>query len=162
MESIDYLSKLIPIISTYSLQDFKVEKQNEEYEGALFSIGNRTFRSRKGKRTPKKQGYFVVFWEKDQENKNKAYDFSTAPDKLIVTILEDEHAGQFIFPKAILAERAILSTEKNKGKMALRVYPSWSTPLNKTAAATQNWQLPFFADLTNICEVELLKKLYFG
>ncbi|MDA9472355.1 MepB family protein [Enterococcus sp. 5H] len=162
MESIDYISKLIYQISQSSLENVILEEQNKDYEGAFFTIGKHSFRSRKGKRTPKKQGYFVVFWEKDTLNNNKAYDFVRAPDKLIITIFDEDKRGQFIFPKELLAEKNILSTENKQGKMALRVYPDWVTSLNKTASMTQKWQLPYFLNLSETYDSQLLKQLYFN
>ncbi|MBO0472420.1 MepB family protein [Enterococcus ureasiticus] len=161
MESMDYLSRIFQEISDHPLEDFKVEEQNKEYEGTTFVLGKQSFRSRKAKVTPKKLGYFVVFWEKDDENKNKPYDFDSAPDKLIITIIDQEKLGQFIFPKEILAEKKILNNGKNQGKMAMRVYPNWVTGLNKTAVVTQKWQSSYFIDLTKKPDLNRLKKLYF-
>ena len=161
MESMNYLTRIFQEISDYPLEDFKVEEQNKEYEGATFIFLNQSFRSRKAKVTPKKLGYFVVFWEKDEANKNKPYDADSAPDKLIITIFDQEKIGQFIFPKEILVEKKILNNGGNKGKMALRVYPDWLTGLNETARATQEWQMAFFIDLTKKHELNQLKKLYF-
>ncbi|MGX7244167.1 MepB family protein [Enterococcus quebecensis] len=162
MKSMDYLASIIQKISDWPLTDIKLEEQNKEYEATTFSLANRSFRSRRGKKTTKKLGYFVVFWEKDAELKNKPYDFYSAPDKLIVTIFDENKIGQFIFPKKLLAEKNILNYGKNKGKMALRVYPDWVTGLNKIASTTQKWQSPFFIDLTNNWDLQLLKKLYFS
>lgn len=161
MESIDYISELIHQISQSSLANLMLEEQNKEYEGTVFTIDHHSFRSRRGKQTPKKQGYFVVFWEKDMLDKNKAYDFVNAPDKLIITIFDGDKKGQFIFPKELLAEKNILSTESKQGKMALIVYPDWVTPFNQTALATQKWQLPYFMNLSETFDGQLLKQLYF-
>ncbi|ALS03365.1 MepB protein [Enterococcus silesiacus] len=162
MESLDYLLKILAEISQLSLEKLQVEEQNKEYEGVIFSVGKQTFRSRKAKQTPKKAGYFVVFWEKDDQNKNQPYDAITAPDKLVITVFDQEKKGQFIFPKEILIEKGILSHGKITGKMALRVYPDWIDELNPTAAATQRWQVPFFIDLTAKRDVEKLNELYFA
>lgn len=161
MESMDYLSRLFRKISDYPLEDYKVEEQNKEYEGTTFVLANQSFRSRKAKVTPKKLGYFVAFWEKNEKNKNQPYAINSAPDRLIITIIDQDKRGQFIFPKEILAEKKILTNGKNKGKMALRVYPDWLTGLNNTAAMTQEWQRLFFIDLTKRQDVRRLKKLYF-
>ena len=48
----------------------------------------------------------------------------------------------------MLVEKGIISSEKHKGKMAIRVYPSWEKNLNKTALNTQKWQIPYFLDFT--------------
>ncbi|MBO0439242.1 MepB family protein [Candidatus Enterococcus ikei] len=162
MESIKFISELLPEFSNESLKNMKLESQNSDYEGATFSLSNQSFRSRKAKITPKKLGYFVVFWEKDEANKNKPYDLVSAPDKLIITIFDQEKVGQFIFPKAILAKNNILISETSLGKMALRVYPDWVTGLNKNASTTQKWQRPYFINLTENRDSRLLKKLYFN
>ncbi|MEG0256504.1 MAG: MepB family protein [Vagococcus sp.] len=44
--------------------------------------------------------------------------------------------------------KKILRTSEQKGKMALRVYPTWLTDLNPTATKTQKWQAPFFFDMS--------------
>lgn len=149
-------------MSSYSLTDLNLEEQNKEYEGATFVLGDQSFRSRKAKQTPKKFGYFVAFWEKDNENRNKPYDLDLAPDKLIITIFDGDKTGQFIFSKEILAEKNILNNGNNKGKMALRLYPDWVTGLNKTAIETQRWQSPYFIDLSKDWDLKRLKQLYFN
>ncbi|RCW39871.1 MepB family protein, partial [Paenibacillus prosopidis] len=53
------------------------------------------------------------------------------------------------FPKDILLKHNILKTDTSKGKMAIRVYPSWDTLTSKQAIATQDWQLPYFINLNN-------------
>lgn len=161
MESLDYLKETLGKVSHFPLENIQVEEQNKAYEGVTFSIGKQTFRSRKAKITPKKLGYFVVFWEKDDQNKNQPYDVLTAPEKLVITVFDQEKIGQFIFPKEILLKKRILSHGEINGKMALRVYPTWIEGLNKVATATQKWQSPFFIDLTDECDAEKLKMLYF-
>ncbi|EOI05094.1 hypothetical protein UAY_00568 [Enterococcus moraviensis ATCC BAA-383] len=162
MESLDYLKKNIGKFTTATLENLFIEEQNREYEGVTFSIGKQTFRSRKAKITPKKAGYFVVFWEKDVENNNQPYEAATAPDKLVITVFDQEKIGQFIFPKEILIKKRILSQGEIKGKMAMRVYPNWVEELNKTAAATQKWQREFFVDLTDRFDSKRLDALYFA
>uniref|UniRef100_UPI003F57AB48 MepB family protein n=1 Tax=Terribacillus aidingensis TaxID=586416 RepID=UPI003F57AB48 len=137
------------------------EDHNKDYEGLLIEIENKTYRSRLAKATPKKRGYFVVFWEKDENNKNQPYSFSESPDKVIISIIDNDLRGQFIFPKSKLLEKGILSNETIKGKMAIRVYPSWERDLNNTAAQTQKWQQNFFIDLSNNLDQERLEDLYF-
>ena len=139
----------------------KQEVQNSEYEGLLLIINKHVYRSRLAKLTPKKKGYFVAFWEKDTKGINQAYSYENSPEKLIVSVIDNERRGQFIFPKKVLFKYGILKSSNQKGKMALRVYPSWVTELNTYAAKTQTWQVEYFIDLSNDFEVEKLKKLYF-
>jgi len=55
--------------------DLIKEKWNEDYESILIKTkyDQKYKRCRLAKKTPKKEGYFTVFWKKDQENKNIPY-----------------------------------------------------------------------------------------
>ncbi|WP_407920848.1 MepB family protein [Alkalihalobacillus alcalophilus] len=139
----------------------KREVQNSEYEGLFLIINQQVYRSRLAKLTPKKKGYFVAFWEKDINGINQAYSYENSPEKLIVSVIDNDKQGQFIFPKKALLKYGILKSSKQKGKMALRVYPSWVTELNTNATRAQAWQVEYFIDLSNKFEIEKLKKLYF-
>lgn len=138
------------------------DNYNSEYEGFCFQAKGLSFRSRRAKKTPKKCGYFVAFWEKDNNNKNTPYSFETFPDKLVISIIDGALSGQFIIPKKVLREKKILKDEEITGKMALRFYPSWETSLNKTAQATQKWQCDYFIDTTDNFQNETLEQLYFS
>lgn len=120
------------------------ERYNEEYEGCYFDLNGKKIRSRLAKKTPTKTGYFVAFWEKDANDVNQPFDENDPHDYLLINIIDGNKQGQFVFPKEILIKQGILKSEKFKGKMAMRVYPSWETELNKTAVRTQKWQVPFF------------------
>lgn len=137
------------------------EEQNADYEGAILQMSNCVYRTRLAKLTPKKKGYFVAFWEKDLDGNNQAYSFEETPEKLIVSVIEEKKCGQFIFPKNVLLTYGILKSDKQKGKMAMRVYPSWVSDLNETAKKTQAWQIVYFIDLSNGFDVEKVKELYF-
>ncbi|WP_061604057.1 MepB family protein, partial [Streptococcus gordonii] len=101
-------------------------------------------RCRLAKKTPKKEGYFTVFWKKDQDNKNIPYTDKDLGYELAIVVIDDCHCGIFIIPKEVAISKKILSTKNCKGKMAMRFYPPWCTKLNKTAQATQKWQLDYF------------------
>ena len=133
--------------------DFIEEKYNEKYEGILINIKEEQGykRCRLAKRTPKKEGYFTVFWKKDQNNKNIPYTNEDLGNELIIVIIDNDNKGLFIIPKEVAIHKKILSTTNSKGKMSMRFYPPWCTNLNKTAQATQKWQLDFFQ------KIELVK-----
>ncbi len=109
---------------------------------------NNLSRSRLAKKTPKKEGYFVAFWEKNQQNQNEAFDATEAPEMLAIVIADQEKQGLFLLPKECLIQQKILKTHQQKGKMAARFYPSWCQNLNQTAKKTQKWQLTYFTDLS--------------
>lgn len=144
-----------------TLGNLQVEEQNAEYEGMNFTVDEQTFRSRLAKSTPKKKGYFVVFWEKDENNKNRPYRYEDCPEKVLVNIIDktQQKRGQFIFTKNILLKHGILQTKEQNGKMAIRVYPDWETELNATAARTQKWQHDYFIDLSDSTDVHFVQQL---
>ena len=59
---------LIPFLKG-TFDNYQEEHQNSEYESFSFSINQYSFRNRLAKKTPTKKGYFVVFWEKDNNTK---------------------------------------------------------------------------------------------
>lgn len=161
MKSIQLMEQLFCGKEGMLLENRQAEPQNLAYEGFTFSLNHRSFRHRRAKKTPKKQGYFVVFWEKDMQNKNQAYSVAESLEITIVTVIDQEKVGQFLFPRAILQQQGILRSEAQKGKMGIRVYPTWELDLNKNAQQIQKWQAPYFIDLSkNISEEELFS-LYF-
>lgn len=137
MNSLPILEKAVGAITLLS-----EEKQNAEYEGFLCQVNEsqQLIRSRLAKKTPKKEGYFVAFWEKNQQNQNEAFDATEAPEMLAIVIADQEKQGLFLLPKECLIQQ--------KGKMAARFYPSWCQNLNQTAKKTQKWQLTYFTDLS--------------
>lgn len=162
MKSINLIKELLNYLGKLSISKIKVEQQNAAYEGTYFELNGHQYRSRLAKMTPKKKGYFVVFWEKDDKNQNQPYEFADSPDKLIISVIDGHLQGQFIFPKSILLEKGILSGPNQTGKMATRVYPIWVKDLNPSAQKTQNWQVPYFIDLSSEVDCHILKTLYYS
>ncbi|WP_246484923.1 MepB family protein [Virgibacillus salarius] len=162
MKSIELIDSLLSCIGNYEITNVSEEKQNYNYEGVSFSVLDYNYRSRLAKLTPKKKGYFVVFWEKNTNNQNQAYSYYESPNKIIVTVIDNELKGQFIFPKSVLLKHGILSSEASKGKMAIRVYPAWENELNRSATKTQKWQINYFIDVSNGVDNERLTDLYFS
>lgn len=122
------------------------EEQNKEYGACTFLLNAQSIRFRSAKLTPKKIGHFVTFWDRDQEGKSQPYQLANATDLLIISARNKQHFGHFIFPKTVLIEKGILSTNRQQGKRGIRVYPAWDQPTSKQAIQTQAWQLPYFID----------------
>jgi len=76
-----------------------------------------------------------------------------------VNIRKDNRFGQFVFPKAVLIKKGIISTTTKEGKRAFRVYPSWDIPTSKQAERSQKWQLYYFYDAKTV-DLEKVKSLY--
>lgn len=160
--SIDFLNEITLFDYNLSLIKHEFEQWNQEYESFNFEFNGVEFKSRLAKKTPKKVGYFVAFWRKNENGKNRPFNFDESKDKLIINILDGHKKGQFIFPKELLVKKGIISSEKHKGKMAIRVYPSWEQNLNKTAVSTQKWQIPYFLDFSKDFDKKKIKELYLG
>ncbi|CCV63907.1 conserved hypothetical protein [Alteracholeplasma palmae J233] len=142
MKSINIIKLVFP--------DFEViqyDNQNDLYEGFVFVSNSFKYRSRLAKKTPKKEGYFVTFWEKI-DGINHPYNKEDTCDYFIILVIDEENKGYFKIPKKDLIEKGIVKSETQKGKMGMRVYPSWNLGLlNKEASKTQKWQLEYFYNL---------------
>lgn len=135
-----------------SIGNFEIlnyEEQNSEYEGMVIQLANnnKIVRSRLAKKTPKKDGYFVAFWEKDSQNVNRPFSELYSIEELAILINDEDKRGIFLIPKEVAVKNRILSNENQKGKMAMRFYPSWCKNLNSTAQKTQSWQLSYFIEI---------------
>ncbi len=92
---------------------------------------------------------------------NIPFIFKESPDKVIISIIDINLKGQFVFPKKVLHDKKILSSSTSKGKMAKRVYPTWINNLNYSAKKSQNWQSKYFVDLSKSVDKATIKELYF-
>ena len=145
-----YMNDLIYHPNDLKIHDIQEEKQNAEYGAGVFQLSSKTVRFRVAKVTPTKTGQFVAFWEKDVHDKNQPFSYDEAPDLLVVTTFRDKSGfGQFVFPKHILLKQNVLKSDSVKGKMGMRVYPRWDHPTSKEALKTQQWQLPYFIEISN-------------
>ncbi|GKV65129.1 MULTISPECIES: MepB family protein [unclassified Sporosarcina] len=148
--ALDYVNKMIYEPNNLLVNTVQEEKQNSKYGAGTFQLSSKTVRFRVANITPAKAGQFVAFWEKDENNKNQPFAHEDAPDLLVITVFAEENKfGQFIFSKELLVTQNILRSSSAKGKMAIRVYPSWDHPTSKQAIKTQQWQLPYFVDMSD-------------
>lgn len=136
---------------------------NPEYKNSLassFSINQFFIQHRVAKITPKKIGQFVSIWKRDFSGKTAAYSFDDKLDFLIISIKEKDQMGQFIFPKPVLLENGIIKSNTSKGKLGIRVYPSWNKALNKQAIHSQNWQLKHFYNVNDSAFSGFVKNIF--
>lgn len=126
------------------IQNLKTEDESADYGAAEFTIKNRSIKFRVGKITPTKIGQFVTFWKRIGEGPILPYEFTDFFDCLVVSVRAENHFGQFVFPKAVLCEKGIVSCNEKEGKRAMRIYPPWDKADNSQAKKTQAWQLQYF------------------
>ncbi|MCI9844099.1 MepB family protein [Flavobacterium pectinovorum] len=125
------------------------EAESAEYNAYRFEINKKTICYREAKITPTKTGQFVTLWKRNISGTIEPFDFSDLIDFVVISVRKENSFGQFIFPKAVLLEKGIFSTQTKEGKRATRVYPPWDITTSKQAQKTQNWQLDYFLDLSN-------------
>ncbi len=126
------------------LSSLQKEAESDEYSAYRFQINNKNICYREAKITPTKTGQFVTLWKRNQAGTIEPFDYSDDIDFVMVSVRKNENWGLFIFPKLVLLEKGIFSTEKKEGIRATRVYPSWDETTSKQAQKTQKWQLQYF------------------
>lgn len=142
------------------LENLKIEAESEDYGAAEFTLNNRFVKFRVGKITPTKVGQFVTFWKRIGEGPILPYEFTDTFDFLVVSVRAENHFGQFVFPKAVLSEKRIVSCNGKEGKRAMRIYPPWDKADNPQAKKTQAWQLQYFIEFSeNIFDFSRMRYL---
>lgn len=143
------------------LENLKIEDESEDYGAAEFTINHHSIKFRVGKITPTKVGQFVTFWKRLGKGPILPYEFTDSFDFLVVSVRAENHFGQFVFPKAVLCEKGIVSFNGREGKRAIRIYPPWDKADNSQAKKTQAWQLQYFIKFSeNIFEFSHMRCLF--
>lgn len=122
--------------------------ESQEYGACTFELNHDLIHFRIAKITPTKEGLFVTFWKRLEKGPIMPYSDEDPFDFLVVSVRKENRLGQFVFPKAILKEKGILSQQGKGGKRALRVYPPWDKNLNAQAKKTQAWQQQYFIEIS--------------
>lgn len=124
-----------------------VEATNADYGAVTCEVAGRTVRIRSARLTPKKVGLFVAHWRRADGGSTEPFDAAGSADLVIVTVVEGDLAGAFLFTRRALVAHGILASLSSAGKRGFRVYPPWSAAPNPQAARTQRWQGDFFVAL---------------
>ncbi|MBC7390620.1 MAG: MepB family protein [Opitutaceae bacterium] len=144
------------------LTDFNINEESKEYEACSFKLNNKIVQYRTSKITPTKTGQFVSIWKRNKEGITAPFHISDELDFIIITSKDGENLGQFLFPKSVLVEKEIISTNTKEGKRGIRVYPPWDVVTNNQAKKTQAWQIKYFIDLKDDLDkkIALLTQLF--
>lgn len=137
------------------------ENESSEYGACHFKLNGSEIKFRVSKITPAKTGQFVTIWQRDEQGLTQPFNETDDLDFLVISSRGNEGFGQFIFPKAVLVNKGIISGNDKEGKRGIRVYPPWDKPTNKQAEKTQSWQTKYFfhIDNNNSANVDTAKKL---
>jgi len=133
------------------------ESESKEYGACSFAMNNRRIKFRVGKITPTKVGQFVTLWKRVGMGPISPYDVEDPIDLFVISVRNRQHFGQFVFPKAILREKGIVSQGGKGGKRAMRLYPPWDITDNRQAEKTQAWQTGYFFEISPDTCVDIVK-----
>jgi hypothetical protein len=145
----------------FEFSNLVIDSESEEYQACSFKLNSIEFIHRFSKITPTKIGQFVTIWKRNNEGITAPFDYSDNFDLIVITSKSSENLGQFVFPKAVLLEKGIISNNNSSGKRGIRVYPPWDVPTSKQAEKTQSWQTKYFYSINkDAFDIELVKKLF--
>lgn len=145
----------------FEFKNFVVDAESSEYQACSFQFDSFQIIHRLSKITPTKIGQFVTIWKRNDKGITTPFDVSDNFDFIVITSRSYKNLGQFVFPKAVLLEKGIISNNNSSGKRGIRVYPPWDIPTSKQAEKTQFWQTKYFYSINKATfEVELVKKLF--
>jgi hypothetical protein len=148
----------------FSLSSLETEKEGKEYRACTFLLEGKKVKHRVSKITPTKVGQFVAIWKRDGSGVTAPFELSDEIDFILITSRIGDNLGQFIFSKSVLVEKGIIAVGSKGGKRGIRVYPPWDKVTSKQAKNTQDWQVKYFVELTNVelIDVERMKILMGG
>ncbi|HEX8614216.1 MAG TPA: MepB family protein [Telluria sp.] len=134
------------------------EAESAAYAACSFDVNGLRVRFRVAKITPTKVGQFVTLWKRIGAGPIEPFDDTDPVDLFVISTRDGEHAGQFVFPTAVLVAHDVVARAGRGGKRAIRVYPPWVVTTSKQAQATQRWQLPYF--VSDQGEAHIVRRLY--
>ncbi|THA86424.1 MepB family protein [Streptomyces sp. A0592] len=123
------------------------EAESADYGACGFTLDGLSVRFRVARTTPTKAGQFVTVWKRSAGGPIQPFDAADPVDLFVISTREGDRFGQFVFPREVLRERNVVSTNGAGGKRALRVYPPWVTTTSRQARGTQAWQVEHFLRL---------------
>jgi len=154
------LKELIYDKCEFEIKNLLFGKESQEYEACTFEVDSRKVVYRKAKITPTKTGQFVTLWKRNKAGVTQPHDYNDSIDIVVINTCSDIQLGQFVFPKSVLLQKGIFSTETKDGKRGFRVYPPWDNPTSNQAIKTQTWQLQYFLNYGDNLDISRAKKLY--
>ena len=138
-------------------ENFFPENESSEYYAHTFIMGGKKGLFRIAKKTPTKVGWFVTIWKRGTDGIIAPYDAYDAIDFVVVAVLDGNHIGEFIFPKSVLIQKNLFTSDGKEGKRAIRVYTPWDKTISAQAVRTAKWQGQFFVDLNPLSSESVLK-----
>lgn len=142
------------------ISDFKNEAEGLDYDACQFQLDGKHIICRSSKITSKKVGQFVTFWKRNTAGITKPYSEAETIDFYVINVKDKDRFGQFVFPKYVLINKGIISTDTKDGKRGFRVYPKWDIVQSKQAEKTQKWQVDYFYEIDEHLSLSKVLELY--
>ncbi|KIO77738.1 hypothetical protein TH53_07330 [Pedobacter lusitanus] len=138
------------------------EAESADYAAYSFELNCLSVRYRTAKITPTKTGQFVTLWKRIGNGPIQPFDSADDIDLFVISTRDGNRFGHFVFPKTLLVQKGIISTDLKEGKRAVRVYPPWDITTSKQAQKTQQWQIACFFELKKeeTIDIAKIKSLY--
>jgi hypothetical protein len=136
---------------------FIEHREGGDYAACSFELNGLRVEHRSARITPTKQGLFVTIWKRNKEGITAPMDVSDNFDLLLITCMQNDRVGQFVFSKPLLVMQKVISVNCKAGKRGMRVYPPWEIPSNDQAKKTQKWQRDHFIDRHEPMAMEKLR-----
>jgi len=145
---------------SFQISAYANEPESKEYNACRFKLNEQNIVCRNAKTTPKKNGQFVTFWKRNKNKITEPLHENDPFDFFVINVSNESKIGQFVFPKSILINKGIISTNYKFGKRGFRVYPIWDITNTKQAKKTQQWQLNYFYEIDLNMDFIKVKTLY--
>jgi hypothetical protein len=140
------------------------EAESAEYGACSFTLNGLPVKFRVAKTTPIKVGQFVTLWKRNGAGPIEPFNTLDEIHFFVISTRTDTNFGHFVFPKAVLLSKGIISGNGKEGKRAIRVYPPWDIATSSQAKKTQQWQSAFFLQIYGAVLVDTtrVQQLYKG
>lgn len=158
---LEFISRYLLLPNEIFIDSYYEDALNQNYNAATFKLRGSICVFRVAKLTPNKLGNFVALWKRPVES--NIHLGVTVPyavsdfDFCLIAVEKENFSGVFIFPNSILKIKGIVSSSNDLGKRGFRLYPKWDTLTSKQAIKSQNWQLDYFIDFTDVNKINLEK-----
>jgi hypothetical protein len=150
IEALSRIESFLLNIHRLEISNIIEDRECEEYSGCSFQLNKRNIKFRKAKITLKKTGQFVTLWKRNNQKQTEPLSLDDDFDFYMIATEQQHRFGFFLFPKYILGEKQILTTNNKGGKRGFRVYADWDIPQSKQAEQTKNWQERYFINVADI------------